>query len=236
MLTSLLAACSSSESSAPATSALSADQANQLANVLFDNFDGGGGTFQVSTAGSDGGTVNMVGEVDWKGHFGHATVSAKGTEAGVTEVYWSEETVLEQRPELNQVLVAAGRAPTSYVARTPDPANRDLDRAIAIVAGLASEQRDNPLLIQQTVGSSFVRTDTLRGVAVDVLRYGTRNLYWVDKATGALLRFEGNSESGNQPIVIDILQRGAQTIAGPPATDVVGIDLVRDFYPIGGAK
>jgi hypothetical protein len=231
-----LAACSSSDSAAPTTSALTAEQANRLANVLFDNYDGGGATFQVATASADGGTVNMTGEVDWQGHFGHATVSAKGTEAGVTEVYWSEETVLEQRPELNRVLVAAGRAPTTFVARTPDPANRDLDRAIAIVAGLASEQRDNPLLIQQETGSSFVRNDTLRGVEVEVLRYGTRNLYWIDAATGLLLRFEGNSAAGGQPVVVDILQRGPQTITGPIATDVVGIDLVRDFYPIGGAK
>jgi hypothetical protein len=232
----LLSGCASDESTTRAPAALDAEYAAMLANALFDNYDGEGATFQVAAAGSDGSTLNLTGEVDWKGHVGHALVSAKGTEAGISEVFWNESTVLENRPDLNGVLIAAGFPATTFVARSPDPDNRDLDRVIALVAALASEQRDNPLLIQQAAGSAFLRTDTLRGVDVLVLRFGTRNVYWVDSATGELMRFEGNSASGMQPVVIDILTRGSQTITGPAATDVVGIDLVREFYPVSGAQ
>lgn len=234
MLVVLAAACSG-DPSPNGDGELTSAQAARIADVLFVNYDGEGATFQATTAGAGDTVVNMAGEIDWREHRGHATVNATGIEAGVAEVYWNEQVVLENRPELNQVLLAAGRAPTTYVARAPDPQNRDLDRLIAVVTSLASEQRDNAVLIAQTDGSRFVRNDTVRGVDVEVLQYGPTTVYWLDAASGELMRFEGDAADGGQPIVVDVLERGPQDVAGPVADDVVDVATILDFYPVSAA-
>ena len=105
-----------------------------------------------------------------------AAASADGT---LAKVYWGEGSVLERSPQLIELASATGRGGFKFVARTPDPAGRHLDGLLGIVTGLASQRRDNPLLIQQTEGSAWLRSDTLRDTGVDVLRYGERNLYWL---------------------------------------------------------
>lgn len=210
---------------------LTDEHAAAMANVLFDNYDDKGATFAAvaaSTVTSE--RIDMGGEIDWVNHRGHAVVQATGTEAGVTEVYWHDTAVLERRPQLAELLTSLGRPVTNFVAREPDPAGRDIDRILALVTGLASQQRDNPLLIAQTPGSKFVRTDTLRETSVQVLRFGERNLYWLAIDDGRLLRFEGNNETGNRPVVIDIIDRAVQEIAGPMASDVATIEQLGDIY------
>ena len=108
----------------------------------------------------------------------------------VTGVFWQDAGLLDRRPQLIALLTTLGHPVTNFVAREPDTVGRDLDRVLGIVTGLASPQRDNPLLIQQTEGSQFLRTGTLREIAVEVLRYGQRNRYWLAVDDGRLLRFE----------------------------------------------
>ena len=61
----------------------------------------------------------------------------------------------------------------------------------------------------------FLRDDALRGVDVQVLRYGKRNVFWIAEDTGLLLRFEGSNELGNQPILIDFREHGPQDVSFP---------------------
>lgn len=75
-----------------------------------------------------------------------------------------------------------------------------------------------------------MRTDTLRGRKVDVMRYGKQTIYWLDATTGEMLRFEGNSTGLNAPIVIDFIERGRQTIDLPLPRDVVPVSEIEDFY------
>jgi hypothetical protein len=118
----------------------------------------------------------------------------------------------------------------SFVVRDPQPTSRTLDQAIALVTGLSAEQRDNPLLILQTEGSSYLRTDTLRDTPVVVLRYGERAVYWLAADDHRLLRFESDNATHSRPVVVDILAFAPQQIEGPPVDQVVDVAEVQDQY------
>jgi hypothetical protein len=226
-----VAGCGNDTTSAPTARPLTDEQASRLANVLFDNLDSKGATFEVNARTADGMTINLTGEVDWAGHYGHGTVSATGAEADLVEVFWSEDEVLERRPDLNRQLLDQENRAVVFVARPAAPAGRAIDRLLGIVTALAGPQRDNPLLIKQKSGSAFLRTDELRGIKVDVMRFGDHNVYWLDQQTGLLTRFEDTGATGGQPVVVDVLSRGPQQIAGPPAELVVRVADIAPTYP-----
>lgn len=210
---------------------LTDDQAAAMANVLFNDYDAKGATFTAVAASTvTDERIELSGEIDWTTHTGHAVVTAKGTEAGVTEVFWQGAQVLERSPKFTGLLVTLGRPAAEFVARPGDPAGRPLDRVLAIVTGLASTERDNPLLLRQAPGSRFLRVDSLRGTAAQVLRYGERNVYWLADDDSRLLRFEGNNPTGNQPVIVDITALGPQTVQGPLTDQVVAVESVKDIY------
>lgn len=202
-----------------------------MADVQFDNYDVGGARFEVATTFTvTGDTLYLSGSVDWMNHEGRATVRATGAESGITEVWWNETVILERRPSLDAVLAGLGYESVRYLARPPATSTRQIDRAIAIVMALASEERQNPVLIQQEDGSAYLRDDTLRDSDVEVLRYGQRNQYWLSVDDATLMRFDGNSANGSAPIVVDLLQRGVQDIPRPADAEVLAIDAVPEIY------
>lgn len=210
---------------------LTVDEATLLASVQFDNYEDSGAAFQVSTAflvSND--TLTLQGVVDWKQHYGYAVAVAKGAEEGITEVFWTDNVVLERRPAADALLAGMGFGEVRYFARPPEPDKRLLDRALAIVLGLASTQRDNPQLILQKAGSAYLRTDTLRNQPTNVLRFGERNIYWLDSQTNRMLRFEGNAQAGGAPTVVDIVARGPQTVPLPSQEQVINATMVQELY------
>ncbi|MGD9705334.1 MAG: hypothetical protein AB7Q42_20980 [Acidimicrobiia bacterium] len=209
---------------------LTDDEANLLANALFDNYAAGGATFQLAIQVAPGATINLQGEIDWSTHRGHAIVVGKGTEEGIQEVFWDDASVVERRDGLVSVLAQTGHPGVGFVGRPVDVERRDLDQALALVTGLASEQRDNPLLIKQTEGSGFVRTDELHGVAANVLRYGPLTTYWLAADDARMLRFEGNNTPGTRPVVIELLGLGAQQIEPPPSDQIVDVAEIAELY------
>jgi len=233
----LVAACGGGGS--PATTVptgpqpLNDDQAARLAQSGFLNAQSGGARFEANSAflvGEPRETVSLVGEVDWKRHVGRALVRTNGADASLTEVYWERDVLLERRPAMDVLVAARGGPEQAWIARSPDPSGRQVDRLVALVMALASEQPDNALLIQQTEGSSFIRADELRGAPVEVLRYGTRNLHWLAAADGNLMRFEGNSAGGTAPTIIDLIERGPVDIPAPPPVDVVAATDMAELY------
>jgi len=200
-----------------------------MADVLYRNYESGGGVFVVSTlTRPGGGQLTVSGEVDWTAHTGWADVTTTEENATLVGVMWDETHVLERRPALDALIQGLGHPGATLISRAPDKERR-LDQVIAIVTGLAAEVRDNAQLIMQTEGSAFVRTDTLRGRPVDVLRYGTRNLYWIDAETGDMLRLEATSKDGSIPTVVDILQRGEVDVPEPD-TGVVEASAIDELY------
>jgi hypothetical protein len=210
---------------------LSNEQTGRMSRILNDNLARQGATFtMLLTQLPANDTVQLVGEIDWVAHTGHATVSATGSETGVTEVYWNDTTVFERRPGLIEKLNRLGGAAPTWVSRPPDLTGRLLDIGLATLTALASESRDNPLLIAQTVGSKFVGTDTVNGVEVEVLQYGTATTYALALDDGRLVRFEADNDAGTRPIRVDLNTFGPQTVVVPVPPDVVDVAAVDDLY------
>ena len=56
----------------------------------------------------------LEGVIDWKHHIGHAVAVAKGAEDGITEVYWTDQMVLERRPAADALLTGMGYSGVKY--------------------------------------------------------------------------------------------------------------------------
>ena len=224
MLVMGLVACGGESKST--TEPLTREQANVMADLVYRNYESGGADFALSaTAGSSGGTITLTGEVDWVNKRGHAMVMSSAlAPAPVTEVWWNEVKVFERRPALDEMIRSVGLVVSSAVIGRPvDTEHRRIDQLIAIIMGLSATQRDNAELIVQADGSAFVRTDRLREIDVEVLRYGQYTLYWVDMSTGEMVRVEGSDETGQFGVVIDILSRGPREIVSDPSLSMIDV-------------
>jgi hypothetical protein len=220
------------ETQEPQSRPLSDDEAARLAQTGYTNFQAGGAEFEANSAFlvDPIESLTLYGEVDWVDHLGRAVVRGSGPDEGLIEVYWDLQYVYERRPAMDIVVEASGGPPSPWIARPADPSGRQLDRLIALVMALASEQPDNALLIQQTDGSAFMRTDELRDSPVEVLRYGNRNLHWLSLDDGRLVRFEGNSSTGTAPTVIDLVELRIVEVPSLPPSAIVPIQSVAEWY------
>ena len=238
LLAAVAAACGGGDTSSESRP-LSDAEAGRLAQAGYGNLLAGGARFEANSAflGTDPlQTVTLVGEIDWEGHVGRALVRGGGPDETLTEVYWEEGVVIERRPAFDAIIAGMGGPTTPWIARAPEPSTRQLDRLLSVVFGLALEQPDNALLLQQTEGSAFIRADELRSEPVEVLRYGTRNLYWLAADDGAMLRFEGNSAGGTAPTVVDLVVLGPVEVPSPDPDQVIPVEAVAEIYSaaIGG--
>jgi len=216
-------ACAGDEEAIAATlQPLTPPQAMRMAQTLHQNHEAGGATFRIAARDvTTGETISLEGVVDWSTLRGRASVQGYSDERGqVIEIAWTKDAVAELRPALAAALTARGEPPDSFVLRPIDINDRPLDRLIALVSGLAVAQPDNAQLIVQNPGSGFVRADTLRGVDVEVLRYSSRTLLWIESASGRLLRFEGTSSTGEAPVVVDLFEVGRFTVDLPLVSDL----------------
>jgi hypothetical protein len=207
-------------------------EATRLAQVRNRNYLSGGAEFEATSAFlgiADPETITLRGVIDWSKHAGRATVkSSLGTD--IAEVYWEEKFLLERRLKFDTIMPALGGPSTPWFGRLPEPSTRQLDRLLGIIMSLAAEQPENALLIQQTPGTSFMRSDLIRDQAVDVLRFGQRTLYWLRTGTDELLRFEANAEAGLAPVLVDILESGPFAAPPPRATDIVSPQKFPEIY------
>jgi hypothetical protein len=203
---------------------LTQDEASRLAGAAFLNHRSGGSAFEVTTLSAVGGQrLTLSGVVDWSHNRGVASVDVADGGSTLVAVAWEQNVVAERRPAAGEALVSEGLPSGAWLGRIADQRRR-IDQVIAVVTGLATKRPENAVLIRQEEGSSFMRNDTLRGTAVEVLRYGQRSIFWIDVATGRMLRFEGNDTEGTLPIIVDFLPRITTAITPPGPDDVVPLD------------
>lgn len=213
-----------SSSAAPPGTALTRTQANLMAGALYRNYQQGMGHFQAAAlAGPEGGTITLVGDVDFRRHEGHARVYSDGGRDKVVEVLWDRRTALEYRPGM-LAAVRKVKPGAVLIARQPDRDRRRLDQIIEVITALATPRRENPALIRQRRQARFIRDDVLSGTPVQVLRYGPLTTLWVDPKTGRMLRFESSNRDKTAPIVVDLAGTTAKRIQAPQAGAVVTAD------------
>lgn len=223
VLTSVIAGCGGGETSKERP--LTEDEVQLLANVLYRNHRAGGIEFVLSSKrDAGGGTLTIRGAWSFADQGGCAYVDGGSPPNPVTEVCWAGSSVIERRPSLDDDLAALGLTGVGFVARPVDFERRRLDVLLKTVTSLGTEQPENAVLIRQSAGSAFIRNDTLRGVDVVVLRYGDRLLWWIDPATGDLLRFEGRDEAATTPVIIDVTSIGSFAIDGPGESAVASVE------------
>lgn len=223
-----LGACSSSGSSGsagslggptPTVRGLTQDDAALLAQTLYKNTEQKGASFTLTTAFAGGPPVRMQGALGWAANRGEATVTIGSAPAFA--VSWGANAVLEQHPGLASALGAVQPGAT-WVARPANDQEVPLDRLLKLLSGLATNQPDNPTLVQQQQ-TGFVRKDTVAGHAVEVLRYGARNVYYVGTDDGLLYRLEAYLNGFTAPTVIELSAWGPQTQPGPRSVEVVTV-------------
>lgn len=224
-----LVGCGEDQDESSTERPLTTREASMLSEVLVKNLESGGAVFSVATLDRPGGsTVRLEGRLDWVNHLGEASVVVEhGNAPGV--IGWRRDAVLERWPDADEVLRAMGTPPAPVIVRQPDIARR-LDQIIAVLVGLAGQRPDNAQLVLQTEGSAFLRKDELRGIPVVVMRFGTRNVYWLAVETGEMMRFEARSAEGDVPIVFDVLERGVQKIDLPEQGLWVSVDTIVELY------
>lgn len=202
------------------------DEAARLAETLVNNRELGGADFQVTARLPNGDTATLEGEVDWADLSGRATVTTSAGPAAVAEVVWTETDVYERIPDLTDLAAQMGDD-IEWVSRRPDPDGRDIDAMIEVLLGLSAQDVDNAVLIQQEPGTAHLRTDEVaaQGVSVDVFRYGTGTILWIEQDGTTMWRFE--SLSNDRPLVADLFDHGERTIEVP---DAVPAESVADLY------
>ena len=202
------------------------DEAARLAETLVNNRELGGADFQVTARLPNGDTATLEGEVDWADLSGRATVTTSAGPAAVAEVVWTETDVYERIPDLTDLAAQMGDD-IEWVSRRPDPDGRDIDAMIEVLLGLSAQDVDNAVLIQQEPGTAHLRTDEVaaQGVSVDVFRYGTGTILWIEQDGTTMWRFE--SLSNDRPLVADLFDHGERTIEVPDAVPAEG---VADLY------
>lgn len=205
------------------------DEADRLAEMLFDTYDAGGFTYLLTAQVSQGETVQLEGAVDFTTGVGWANVTASAADAPVAAIVFDGTTMLENIPSLTDALTELGEPAADWVARDFDSSASDLDALAGIVMGLGTAQRDNPELIQQ--GSTrWLRSDTLRDTKVDVFEYSPQARFWLEKDGTRLLRFEGNNAAMTRPVIVDVIDIQAVTDPEISPDAVVSIDDVQDIY------
>lgn len=202
------------------------DEAARLAETLVNNRELGGADFEITSRLPNGDTATLGGEVDWAGLSGRATVTTSAGAAAVAEVVWTETDVYERIPDLTDLAAQVGDD-IAWVSRAPDPDGRDIDAMIEVLLGLSAQEVDNAVLLQQEPGTAHLRTDTVasRGVDVDVFRYGTGTILWIEQDGTTMWRFE--SLSNDRPLVADLFDHGPRTIEVP---DAVPAESVAELY------
>jgi hypothetical protein len=200
-------------------------QAEVLASVLTKNFDEGGAVFTVTVPYSPQTTYTLNGSIDYTKGTAQSTlrITSEGNEPADSELLWTKQEVLEQIPGLTEAVAALGRPGVTFVSR-PLTTSSPQDVVLNLLLGTASQQRENPALIQQGTDkgdSAFLRTDTLRNTPVDVYRFGKKTTYWVGHDDGVLMRFEATLAIAPGVTVIDFLEHKPISIPGPKASEVV---------------
>ena len=203
-------------SSAAIGSRLTTAQALVASRMLVEDREAGGADLIVTVpSGASTGFV-LRGSVDWRTHEGAVTVQATG--APEQAVLWAEGQLLMAPPGLGEAMAAKGRPGVRFASRPLRAASSTLDQVVVLIASLASDRAENPILLRQA-DTGFLGAGDIGGVAHDRYRYGS-SVYWVD-AAGRIARVEARLRSVAATVVVDLANHGQRDVALPAPDEVV---------------
>jgi hypothetical protein len=233
---SALASAAPVETSTPAGTKLTQDQAVALSQALVKNFQKGGAEF-TATVPFGVATFTIEGQMDWTKHLGAATLTTTykdGVRATQTEqIYWSDRVVVVPLEGLTEEMTKLGRPEVKYVARPLDSRGSTLDRVLVYIDTLASNRAENPVLLRQKDGVAFLGAEDVAGTATNRFSTGANAQFWLtSKAPGSGVMVRSSAQFKGLPGRFELLLRnhGPKTLTFPAEAEVVSIDQIPDLY------
>jgi hypothetical protein len=175
------------------------DESEAIASALYDNYQAETASISATIRTADGSQTIFNGVYDWKQHHGRGSLAPPYRSA--TTVVWT----------LDAVALSSDEA--VFDPWQADPAVDPVARALALITALGTKQPDNPLLIAQRDDVTFLRTDTLDNISVNVFQIGVSSRYWLT-GEGELRRFEASAKDGSL-VLIDLGERNVATPSLP---------------------
>jgi hypothetical protein len=187
--------CSAGSDSKAEPRRVTRDESEAIASALYENYQGDTAAIKATIRTADGSQTMFNGVYDWKQHHGRGSLAPPYRSA--TTVVWT----------LDAVALSSDEA--VFDPWQADPAVDPVARALALITALGTKQPDNPLLIAQRDDVTFLRTDTLDNISVNVFQIGATSRYWLT-GDGELLRFEASAKDGSL-VLIDLGERKVAT-------------------------
>ena len=222
-----ISACGSG-SGEPIARPITIDESNIVADALSQNYAFQGADFRLA-AQLPGDTAYVIeGSIDWLDHIGRGRVIASSSiDTPIVEVVWNDFAVAERIPELTTLADSVDRE-VEWIERPADLDARELDSLLAVITAMAATQRDNPALLRQA-GVTWLRTDTIDDIAVDVYQYSEQTRLWLDDE-GVLRRFESNNSTNTRPVIVDLSGHRPIEVTLPPPDQLTPVSEVADLY------
>lgn len=209
---------------------LTTAQALKLSRMLLLDGQAGGADVSVVAPAGTMARFEMEGSVDWRQHHGSVTVRSVGPVGSDSTrpdevVVWANANVVIAVPGLGDAMAVKGRPGVQYASRPLQAGATTLDQVIVLIASLASDRAENPILLRQA-DTGYLGNDTIDGVVHERFRYG-KTVYWVN-SDGRIGRVEATLKTTASPVTIDLRSHGPRNVAVPDASSVVAAAEIGD--------
>jgi hypothetical protein len=223
---------SPSSSTSTAGTALTIDQAQELAFMLFNNYQRKGAEFRIERQADEQTHLVMTGSINFRTSTGAMLLQARRGDQPLSRgrrIVWTPTSVLEgDIPGLQAAMAKRGKPKVEWVERPIAPAVNPVDSALVFLNRLASRRRDNPALIQQG-NSRFLESRAVEGQRLSVYIFQRRLKVSVSE-DGLLRQAEATLQGERDPVIVSLSGHGPKTIAPPPANTRVALADIRDLY------
>lgn len=199
--------------SAPATSTMTASQADLLALARFNDYQTGVTAIDAAIPIS-GRNYELDGRVDWRSHLGYATLT--GDDAVLLQ--WTANGIAVHGSWTGPL---PAKPPADGWTTRQWQQGADLDTALQLILDLSSDRPENAQLVRQS-GASVLRRDMIGGQSVTVFAgppeagsATAHTRYWISD-TGTLRRFEALIDGSSTWTRVDLATGPAAPIPHIP--------------------
>ena len=201
-------------------SAMTASQADLLVRARVDDYQNGVTAID-ATIPVSGQDFRLDGRVDWRAHLGYATLAARPSQGGGTELLQWTPNGIAVRGSWTGRLPATPPADGWMLRQWQQGA--DLDTALQLILDLGSDRPESAQLLRRA-GASALRRDSIGNGPVTVFAGppeaatgSAHTRYWVSDA-GTLRRFEALVDGSTTWVRVDLAPGSAPPVPHIPGT------------------